>query len=101
LWTTAKDIHDVVFDPSESSPLPDNTPDMPVPSAPSADWGPYHCDEDNPFHDPVDCEAYFKNVVTEMGMDELSMSVMMDDDSPRPMVDVPAYYGHGSHGAST
>ena len=101
LWTTAKDIHDVVFDPSESSPLPDNTPDMPVPSAPSADWGPYHCDEDNPFHDPVDCEAYFKNVVTEMGMDELSMTMMMDDDSPRPMVDVPAYYGHGSHDVST
>jgi len=81
LWTSAKNIGDVVFDPATSTP-PSNGPPPPEATAPSPEWQPED-DPDNPFQDSLECDAYFRNIVTGMGMDDLSMTMMMDEDSPR------------------
>lgn len=85
LWSTAKDVGSVVFDPAEGTKPPAPAPDGHDPSAPPGEWMHDPPDADNPFKDSFECDAYFKNVVMYAGMDEYSMSMMMDEDSPRPL----------------
>lgn len=75
LWKTATDITDVVFDPSTPQCAPDNAP-------PVHDWTDKHSSitEDIVFEDSDEREAYFQNIVTDAGMDDLSAMIVDDMD---------------------
>ena len=69
LWKSAADLPDVVFEPSEPAPIP-----APIPH------GPFNPHQDVPFEDSDEPELYFQNIVTNMGMDDYSSTMLMDDE---------------------
>jgi hypothetical protein len=80
LWTAAKDVTDVMFDPPTPDPLvPTATvlPEQPVPES----------DEDDPFENRSSSDqtatdpSYFRNVVIGFGVDDLSRHMLMDEEN--------------------
>ncbi len=79
LWTTnssSKKVSDVVLDP----PPPSTHPAVPSPEQ-----------SDDPFQDTANHDPYFHNILTDYGMDDFSVTMMMDEDIEDNNKDCPPY----------
>lgn len=74
LWTTApKPVQDVIMDPISPPSAPDPTSPRKL------------VDREDPFDEsPQQQGLYFQNIITSAGMDDVSLSMMMDDDTDPP-----------------